>query len=209
MDQENFYVSCKALDFIKQSMHTQMQDVGSIANILHLNSLAYNVPGDIVELGCFEGHTAKLLTLLNPQKNVFVYDSFEGLPPGDKNYKENHQAGIMNAPIENLYSNFENDQIRLPTINQNFFENLSPLDMPDRISFALLDGDLYSSVYTSLELVYNNMSVGGVIIIDDYMSKNWPGVYHAVNNFFHNKIENPQPLSKLFGEQQQCYIIKQ
>jgi O-methyltransferase len=45
-------------------------------------SIAYNVEGDLVEVGCYEGQSAVLITKVmhNSTKKLHVYDSFEGLP---------------------------------------------------------------------------------------------------------------------------------
>ena len=47
--------------------------------------LAQNVAGDVVELGCYEGSSALFLSRMlqdtAPHKRLWLYDSFEGLPP--------------------------------------------------------------------------------------------------------------------------------
>jgi len=54
--------------------------------VLYLNdTLEQNIDGDVVEFGCYVGESSKYLmkTLLeyNSNKKLYLYDSFEGLPP--------------------------------------------------------------------------------------------------------------------------------
>ena len=70
------------------------------------------------------------------------------------------------------------------------FNNLSSKDLPSKISFAHIDGDLYQSVMDSLNLVYPLVAAGGYILIDDYLSPRYEGATQAVIDFFNNKTEN-------------------
>jgi O-methyltransferase len=60
--------------------------VDRLVNIYHLLSqaLILDVPGDVVELGCYDGRTSifiqTMLKHLNPERIFHVFDSFQGLP---------------------------------------------------------------------------------------------------------------------------------
>jgi O-methyltransferase len=53
------------------------------------DTLFFGVPGDVVELGCYQGHTSVLLQDIlveegAVERQLHLYDSFEGLPsPSD------------------------------------------------------------------------------------------------------------------------------
>ncbi|MES1222927.1 MAG: TylF/MycF/NovP-related O-methyltransferase, partial [Bacteroidota bacterium] len=49
------------------------------------------------------------------------------------------------------------------------------------ISILRLDGDLYNSTYVCLSHLFNNVSIGGCVIIDDW---NLPGCRDACNEYF-------------------------
>ena len=49
--------------------------------------------------------------------------------------------------------------------------------------FVYLDGDLYESTRDGLEFFYSRLVSGGMIVIDDYGSRYWPGVKKAVDEF--------------------------
>ena len=58
-------------------------------------------------------------------------------------------------------------------------------NLPEKISLLRLDTDWYSSTKKELEILYEKVSPGGVIIIDDY--GHWGGSKKAVDEFFLNK----------------------
>ena len=75
----------------------------------------------------------------------------------------------------------------MPVIKKSWFKDLTDNDIPKKISFAFLDGDFYESIKDSLNLIYNNVSSGGIILIDDYNHQALPGVQIAVDEFLKNK----------------------
>jgi len=70
--------------------------------------------------------------------------------------------------------------LKIPIIKKAWFKDLTDADLPEKISFALLDGDFYESIRDSLKLVENKMVLGGVIIVHDFKNPALPGVEKAV-----------------------------
>ena len=190
-----YYTNLKLNNFFQQSLLTGMEGMNDLCQIVHYILQTSDLPGDIVEFGCFQGHVSKIISVVSPGKNIHVYDNFEGLPPGSDKDKD-FLPGIMAASIESLTENFINDKIPLPVIHQDFFENLSKEDIPLEISFAYLDSDLYESIKCSLNLIYPNMIKGGIIMIDDYQGNEWPGVKLATDEFFADKEEKMEIVKK-------------
>lgn len=60
-------------------------------------------------------------------------------------------------------------------------EDTVPEKAPDRISLLRLDTDWYESTYHGLLHLYPRLSVGGVLIIDDY--GHWAGAKKAVDQY--------------------------
>lgn len=172
-------------------------------NIYHLlcQTIQNNVPGDIVELGCYEGITSiliqKTLDQLKSDKILHVYDSFEGLP--DKSEKDDgafFKKGSLSTTKLNLIGNFNKHRVKQPIIHEGWFKDTLPKELPEKICFAHLDGDFYSSIAVSLEHVYPKLSRNGIVIIDDYcdpqivnIPNNFPGVKKATDEFLMNKPE--------------------
>lgn len=190
------------LTLFNKSILSGMQTFSRLIHLCHYVTMTEILPGEIVEFGSYRGDTAKLITSLT-NKRVHVYDSFEGLPDNDITYK-----GDMNVSVRELVENFKEDKIKLPTINKKFFNELTKNEIPSKISFAHIDGDLYKSIYDSLNLVYDNMVKSGIIMIDDYDSEKWNGVTLAVKDFMKDKKEPVIPLYDSFGYSCNKCIIK-
>lgn len=169
-------------------------------------TLNNNVPGDVVEFGCYKADTSVLYQKLlesmghggsiqsenqanqTSQKMLWLYDSFEGLPA--KTREDNSaagdafQAGELLVTKREVIEKFKKMGLKLPKIKKAFFDDLDIIyDIPEKISYAFLDGDLYQSIKTSLRLVTDKMSPGGVIIVHDYNNPELPGSARAVDEW--------------------------
>jgi len=172
-------------------------------NMYHLVSqvIAYNVFGDLVEVGCNEGQSAVLITTVlhsyGSPKRLHVYDSFEGLPSIGGEDGSSYKEGDLATSEEVLRHNFRLHGLELPEIHKGWFAHTLPGGLPEKICFAHLDGDLYDSIMTSLQHVYPRLSSGAVCLIDDYCDTDinpngWnylPGVKQACDEFMADKPE--------------------
>ena len=153
------------------------------------NSIENNIDGDVVEFGCYVGESSKFLmrTLIETEstKKLYVYDSFEGLPPLSK-WEEGSgwRAGTLKSTEEILTSNFEQNNLPTPIIHKDWFKDVPEDKLPEKISFAFLDGDFYDSIYDSLNKVFDRVSDGGYICFHDYQRVDLPGVRAAIEDTF-------------------------
>ncbi len=163
------------------------EQVGCLVTNL-IDIIEKNVEGDVVELGCYVGESSKYLmkTLVeyNSTKKLFVYDSFDGLPELTK-WEESSgwQPGTLKTTEEVLIGNFKNNNLPLPIIHKDWFKDIPDYKIPEKISFAFLDGDFYNSIYDSLTKIYDKVSDGGYIFFHDFMRADLPGVDAAVRDF--------------------------
>lgn len=152
-------------------------------------TLDTGVPGDVVELGCYVGTTSLFLQrlLAGTGRTLHVYDSFAGLPPktlpDTSPAGEQFKQGELTASKARLVTHFKRAGLPLPVIHKAWFEALLPTDMPERISFAFLDGDFYASILASLTVVWPHLVPGAVVVIDDYQTEALPGVRRAVTEW--------------------------
>ena len=160
--------------------------------LLELLEKTLNVNGDVVEFGCYRGDTSvlfkRLLEKNNSEKILWLYDSFEGLPAKTREDSsvagDQFKAGELLVTKREVIEKFKRFGLRLPKIKKGFFENLNPEeDVPEKISFAFLDGDLYTSIKTSLKLVENRMEKDGIIVVHDYNNPELPGSSRAVDEW--------------------------
>ena len=143
------------------------------------------VEGDVVELGCWQGTTSVLLRSFldaaGSDKVFHVYDSFAGLPP---TRPEDRGAGALErpffeTPVDALVQRFRAAGLRPPVIHVGWFAEIPQTEMPERIAFAFLDGDMYESIRDSLRLVLPALAPGGRVVVDDCGWSVTPGVEQA------------------------------
>lgn len=194
-------------------------NIESRMNVFHLASqtVAYVVPGDLVEVGCAGGESSvviqRVLDADTTGKRFHVYDSFEGLPePSTTDAVDGvYQRGDMASPLDRFQANFDRaGLIGRPQIHRGWFEQTIPAQLPDRISFAMIDCDLYSSTMHVLPEVYARMSRGAIGMFGVYYdpqvyrcdgipgSYASPGVKRATDEFFADK---PESVSVLYANE--------
>lgn len=166
--------------------------------ILEIARKCLMVEGDFVELGCYKGDTSLVLVDLlvenlveKPAKKLWIYDSFEGLPEKSEKDEsvvgEDFKQGELAVTKREVKARFLRAGLPVPIIKKAWFNELTEVDLPKKIAFAFLDGDLYGSIRDSLRLVGGKMSVGGVIIVHDYNNPALPGVAMAVDEWLKDK----------------------
>ena len=181
----------KILGFDNKQVDPIIINFNQITNLVKYlyNSIENNIEGDIVELGCYVGESSKYLmkTLVETKstKKLYVYDSFEGLPNLSK-WEENSGwvSGTLKTSQDVLIENFNQNNLPIPNIHKDWFKNIPSNKLPEKISFAFLDGDFYDSIYDSLTKIYDRVSDGGYICFHDYERFDLPGVRAAIEDFF-------------------------
>lgn len=149
-----------------------------------------NIEGDFIECGVWRGGACifarAVLNSLQSQKKVFVADSFEGLPqpnmdfPGNKNcdfWDNEYLAVTLETVKENFVRYGYVDGVEF--VKGWFCDTLPTLSGP--FSVMRVDGDLYESVMDTLIALYPKLSIGGFVILDEYMKL--PSCRNAVEVF--------------------------
>ena len=149
-----------------------------------------HLTGNAAEVGVYKGGSARLIAYILRDKNIFLFDTFEGMPEDDEMKKEigaGHSAGDFFE--EDLFDSVKDYLSDLP--NCKFFQGYFPdtaLDLHDeQFSFVHLDADIYQSTKSGIEFFYPKLVSGGIIFFDDY---NWiacPGVKKAIDEYFSDK----------------------
>jgi hypothetical protein len=162
-----------------------------------------NIEGDLIETGVWRGGATifmrMILKIYNiTDKIVYVADSFEGLPkpdpikyPKDKD-DIHHTFDFLKVSSEDVKKNFESYNLldNQVAILKGWFKDSMKNPPFDKLSLLRLDGDMYSSTWEVLENLYDKLSVGGYLIIDDFGAI--PSCREAVNDFrSHKNIREP------------------
>lgn len=159
------------------------------------------VPGDVIETGVWRGGATIFMrgifkALGVGDRRVWVADSFEGLPVPDAEkfpLEAKAHAGPfltkacnhLAVGIEEVRRNFAaygllDDQVRFL---KGWFRDTLPGAPIERLAVMRLDGDLYESTYDALVNLYDRLSPGGYVIIDDYGEDSWTYCRRAVDEF--------------------------
>jgi Macrocin-O-methyltransferase (TylF) len=160
-----------------------------------------SVPGDLIETGVWRGGATifmrGILKALNvTDRRVWVADSFEGLPVPDaekfpleaKAHAGPFMTKVCNhlaVSMEDVRRNFQaygllDDQVRFL---KGWFRDSLPQAPIDRLAVMRLDGDLYESTHDALVNLYDRLSRGGYVIVDDYGEDSWTYCRRAVDEF--------------------------
>jgi O-methyltransferase len=162
--------------------------------------LALGVPGDFVECGVWRGGSSLLMAELLRQagvsdRRVWLFDSFDGLPPpaeidgaralaystdrADPWYRDNCRASL--EEVKNSVAAL--DLGGWTRLVEGWFEATLPThrDRIGPIALLRIDGDWYSSVRCCLDNLYDQVTDGGLVILDDYYA--WDGCAIATHEF--------------------------
>jgi hypothetical protein len=178
------------------SMAHTMIGVKRLANLRTLAEevIANRIPGDFIETGVWRGGACIMMrAVLNAynvtDRRVWVADSFEGLPvpdvdryPADAG-SDYHTFEELAISSETVRRNFEkygllDDQV---VFLKGWFRDTLPKAPIQALALLRLDGDLYESTMDALNALYDKLSVGGYVIVDDYHVV--PGCNKAIGDF--------------------------
>jgi hypothetical protein len=165
------------------------------------NILKDEVPGDLIEAGVWRGGVVIFMrALLNlhgvTDRVVWAADSFEGLPEPDPE-RFPLEAKVQSGPVfqkvyRNLAASLEevernvaayvglDDQVRFL---KGWFRDTLPNAPIGKLSLIRADGDFYESTRDTLVSLYDRLSVGGYVIVDDYGQDSWTYCRRAVDEF--------------------------
>ena len=193
----------------KYSMTPRIRIYNLLQALRHIKQK--NIDGDFVECGVWRGGNIILFKkfleneLKNSNKKIFAYDTYEGMnQPSEEDYNLTSKlsAKILLKKEKNKNSNIWGVS-KIEDVKKNISENVESLNdinfikgeveqtlnneknLPLKISILRLDTDWYLSTKKELEVLYDRVSSGGIIIIDDY--GHWNGSKKAVDEFFSNK----------------------
>ena len=147
--------------------------------ILSLAKTFAKKEGAMIEIGTYQGCSARLMCEVKGEKKLYVCDTYEGLPEShtkDRGVHKTAQYACSLDAVSKFMEGFPNVQFI-----KGFFPNSAAGIIPDdeRFGFAHIDVDLYEGTLEGIRWLYPRMIPGGVIISHDYSVLS--GVKHAVN----------------------------
>lgn len=142
------------------------------------------IPGDYLEFGVYMGktfsYTYRVMAPLFPGMRFVALDSFEGLPEpkgldAQDNYTSGFYTGQFACDIRQFESNLVADGVdmkRVSMIKGWFDKTLDPGNAESsiigKVAAAWIDCDLYESTVPVLDFLTGRLSVGSVLLFDDW-----------------------------------------
>ena len=173
------------------------------------------VPGAIAELGVYRGDTAWQMNYYFPDKQFYLFDTFEGFT--DTDIATERAYALSRAETGDFADTSVGAVLeRLPhpelckVRKGHFPETAAGLSHTD-FAFVSLDADLYEPTMAGMEFFYPRLNEGGAILVHDYHNTRFKGVRQAVKEYEQKLIKAGGaplkliPLGDLHGS---CVIVK-
>jgi len=199
-------------------------DKNRLAKVLahyELFKLTLDIPGDIVECGVFKGASfarfANMRELFSNSsaKKLIGFDAFGPFPetsfeqdkkPKEKFVSDSGEEGIDEDQLMTVLKHKKMDN-NVQLIKGNVLHTIPEYLEANphlRISFLNIDVDVYEPTKACLDLLFDRVVKGGVILLDDYVSI-FPGANKAVEDFFKDK---EYQIKRFPFAVTPCYLVK-
>jgi hypothetical protein len=127
--------------------------------------------GDFVECGVFRGFKSfflcKYFQFENMKRKFWLYDTFAGLAEkysdGSPVTAEEHNKANLFEFVTERFSPYENVNIVQGMVPDSF-----EINVPEKVVFLHLDMNSYQAEIGALEVLWNKIPTGGIVILDDY-----------------------------------------
>lgn len=161
------------------------------------------IPGDIVECGVWRGGSMQAVALTlaglgETERELHLFDTFEGMPPPTENDTRTRDGKTADAllavakPESRMWAIADLDDVRAGMDETGYpadkihyhpglVEDTTPGEAPSTIALLRLDTDWYSSTLHELEHLYSRLSPGGILLLDDY--GDWDGARRATEEW--------------------------
>jgi O-methyltransferase len=143
---------------------------------------ADGVPGDFLEAGVCHGGASIFMRALQvaygeEQRATWLADTFAGVPPPTHEVDREHELDLteervpwMAAGLDAVRDNFRTYDLLSEKVRflPGLFADTLPEAPVEQLAILRIDGDLYSSTRAALDSMYDRVSTGGWVIVDDY-----------------------------------------
>jgi hypothetical protein len=156
--------------------------------------LAEGIPGDLIECGVWRGGSVVFMSAMLSafdvtDRTVWVADSFEGLPPPtaepdvalglDLSKEKFPSLAIDESTVRAAFAAHGLSDAKVRFLKGWFGDTLATAPI-EKLALLRVDGDLYSSTTDALNALYDRVSPGGFVVVDDYFL---PNCRQAVDEF--------------------------
>jgi hypothetical protein len=181
-----------------------------VPRLLHIadslqTAIKDGVPGGFAECGVWRGGASIMAAavLEGTGRPVWVCDSFKGFPEPDPFHgcdrgSNLHNIEYLTVGLDEVKANFEKYKLLTEEVHfvEGYFSDSLPGPVGD-LAYLRCDGDMYGSTWQTLAALYDHVSPGGMVLIDDWNIGG--GLYPARNATIDYRAEHgiTEPLVEL------------
>lgn len=126
---------------------------------------ALRVGGDFIECGCYKGTTARIISetidFKNVEKTYYLYDLFDHSNSMSHHAMPEHSASLE-GQVRARFSDTRNVRIVAGAVPESL------ADAPETIALLHLDLNNAEAEIGALEVLFDRVSPGGIVILDDF-----------------------------------------
>lgn len=187
---------------------------------------ARKIEGTVAELGVYKGDFAAEINRLFPERPQYYFDTFSGFdardleterqilsdadeekdaaPHGKRGRSDRQFRDFSDTSMQEVMHRFSHpENVHLV---RGYFPDSTAQIPETEYAFVSLDPDLYAPTLAGLQYFWPRLVSGGVILLHDYTSMQFPGVKKAADEFMVPKGLVPVPLMDLHGS---AVLVKQ
>jgi O-methyltransferase len=145
------------------------------------------IAGSLAEVGVWRGYTSRIIRHLEPERELYLFDTFEGFPMRDLEEGRTDWR-FRDTSVEIVKKTI--GRLENVTIVPGYFPESAQGLEHEMFAFVMLDVDLYNPTLAGLGYFYDRVNSGGYFFIHDYNSpeSDW-AVLRATNEFMKDKPE--------------------
>jgi O-methyltransferase len=198
-------LSIDIFDTVKEYTTTGLHRVDALVTAVRY-VVEKGIGGDMVECGVWKGGSVMaivrtLIELGSNDRDIYLYDLFshDTAPPlsgADVSYREDKAQDLFSKsrisettsywfiPVEEVKENVFGTGYARERFHfvSGQVEDTIPEYLPEKIALLRLDTDFYKSTKHELVHLFPRLSIGGVLLVDDY--GHWQGAKRAVDEYF-------------------------
>jgi O-methyltransferase len=165
-----------------------------------------NIQGAFAELGVYKGETANILHLMDKQREIHLFDTFEGFTEKDLENETGKAAtytrhNFADTSIGSVKAKLSSEKF---IFHKGYFPQTTNNIKTQKFALVSMDVDLYNPTKAGLQYFYPLMERGGVILIHDH-NPDWPGIMKAVAEFSQSVTE---PFIQLIDKDSTVMLVK-
>ncbi len=181
-------------DIIQEISGVTIVDTQLWGSLHHVCESVKHLPHSVAECGVYRGGSLRLLARALPDKTVWGFDTFAGMPAEMVRDFDAHGEGDFGDTSYEQVAAFLRDLNNVRLVPGVFPESFAQVPPDEKFCLIHLDCDQYDSYHAALDFFLPRLVEGGFIVIDDYT--HCEGARRAIDERFPGVGKPPYAIRK-------------